>query len=186
MENKLKIALIESYARKCYDNANCTYGHNDGNYYIHIKMVIDAVKEHGAIFKHSKDYYNTLGGAHCHDLIEDAKQTFNNVKAACGEEVAKITLLVTDIHGENRLMRHLLTMHKTVEDYRAIILKLCDIYANAYYSKKYGSSMYKKYVEEYAYRKPIFMKALSWYKEQINEDELKKLWKKLDEVHKFK
>lgn len=181
MRDELKIAIIESYAKECYDKANCTYG--DGSYYIHINMVVDAVKKFGAVFKHPSDYFDTLGAAHTHDLIEDAKQTFNNIKDACGVEIAKITLAVTDVHAENRLMRHLLTMHKTVSDYRSIILKMCDIYANASYSKKTGSSMYKKYCTEYAYRKPIFIEALKWYKDKINQDELRKLWVELDIVH---
>ena len=100
-----------------------------------------------------------------------------------GYEVAKITLAVTDVHAENRLMRHLLTMHKTVSDHRAIILKICDILANATYSKKSGSSMYKKYCTEYAYRKPIFIEALKWYEDKFYQDELKKLWEELDIVH---
>lgn len=68
-------------------------------------------------------------------------------------------------------------------DYRAIILKMCDILSNATYSKAHGSSMYKKYVEEYSYRKPIFKKALSWYKDDLDAHELDLLWKELDEVH---
>jgi hypothetical protein len=36
-----------------------------------------------------------------------------------------------------------------------------------------GNSMYKKYVEEYRYRKPIFENALLWYKDEFNQNELK-------------
>lgn len=82
-------------------------------------------------------------------------------------------------------MKHLLTMGKTVQDYRAIILKMCDIYANAKYSKEHGSSMYKKYVKEYQYRRPIFKMALEWYKDNLVQEELDMLWKELDEIHGF-
>ena len=176
---------IEIYAKRAYQEANCLY---DGRDYFdsHVSDVIAIVKEHSGIFVYTNDYLVTLGGAATHDLIEDAKQTFNNIKEVCGYDIAKITLAVTDVHAENRLMRHLLTMHKTVSDYRAIILKMCDIYANASYSKKSRSSMYKKYITEYAYRKPIFIEALKWYKDKLQTEELNKLWKKLDEVHKNK
>lgn len=185
MKEKLTLALIENFASKCYNDANCLY---DGRNYpdSHIKMVVDIVKEHIGIFKIVADYENTLGAAYCHDLIEDAKQTHSTIKKVCGLDVADITLAVTDVPAENRLMKHLLTMHKTVKDYRAIVLKLCDILANASYSKKIGSSMYRIYVEEYPYRKAIFIKALRWYKDKLNMDEIDKLWRKLDETHKNK
>ena len=70
-------------------------------------------------------------------------------------------------------MKHLLTMGKTVEDYRAIILKMADIWSNATYSKTSGSSMYGKYVDEYQYRKPIFQMGLKWYREFLNQEILK-------------
>ena len=181
MKEEMELALIKSYAKKCHEDANCKY---DGKpYFIHVEMVAEIVLANKNIFKKFDDFLITYRAAFTHDTIEDAKQTFNNVKDVCGEDVAKITLAVTDVHGENRLMRHLLTMHKTVSDYRAIILKMADIYANATYSANTGSSMYKKYREEYAYRKPIFKKALSWYKEYLDMDEVEKLWEKLDIIH---
>lgn len=79
-----------------------------------------------------------------------------------------------------------MTMGKTVKNYRAIILKLSDIYANASYSKANGSSMYKKYVKEYEYRRPIFKTALNWYSDLLNKNELNRLWKDLDEIHNYK
>lgn len=176
-----KIELIKSYAKKCYDDANCKYG--DENYFTHILMVEGFVIKYKDIFILAEDSHNTLCSAYTHDLIEDAKQTYNDIMRIAGKDVANITLAVTDVHAENRLMRHLLTMHKTVKDHRAIILKLCDILANATYSKESGSSMYLKYVEEYPYRKAIFQKALDWYKPLIHIDNLEMLWNELDLIH---
>ncbi|MDA3780488.1 MAG: hypothetical protein PF487_09780 [Bacteroidales bacterium] len=121
-----------------------------------------------------------------HDAMEDTKQNYNDIFNFCGKDVADITLAVTDVPEENRLLRHLMTMGKTVKDYRAIILKLCDIHANALYSKNNGSSMYKKYVNEYEYRRPIFMSALKWYEKHLNMEALDKLWENLDEIHGYK
>ena len=172
---------IRKYAQKCYDDANCKY--NGQNYFAHITMVVSILEVNIGVFKNDDDKQITIGAAFCHDLIEDAQQTYNDIMSVAGKDVADITLAVTDVHAENRLMRHLLTMHKTVKDYRAIILKLCDIYANASYSKSVGSSMYRKYVNEYPYRKAIFTNALKWYEENLNQKELDEIWKGLDEIH---
>ena len=179
--NSVDFEKIEKYAEKCYADANCKYG--DGTYMIHIRMVVDFVLSHAGVFKGLDDASYTIGGAFCHDLMEDAKQTHNDIRKIAGKEIADIALSVTDVPAENRLMKHLLTMGKTVRDYRAIILKMADMYCNASYSKKTGSSMYAKYVAEYAYRKPIFKMALTWYVDDLNQPELEKLWKELDEIH---
>jgi len=172
---------VEKYAEKCYDDANCRYG--DGSYMIHIRMVVDFITKHGDVFKTVKDGIDTIGAAYCHDLIEDAKQTYNDICKIAGKDVADITLGVTDVPAENRLMKHLLTMGKTVKDYRSIILKMADIYCNAKYSKESGNSMYTKYVAEYKYRRPIFGTALMWYRNDINEKALLEMFRELDEIH---
>ncbi len=176
-----KLVEITKYAQKCYDDANCKY---DGHSYMkHIDMVCMVVNAHRTIFINPVDGELTEAAALLHDAVEDAKQSHSDITRVAGSEIADIVLAVTDVPEENRLLKHLLTMPKTIKDYRAIILKMCDIYANAYYSKNSGSSMYKKYVAEYAYRKPIFQLALKKYKEYLREDELELFWKELDEVH---
>ena len=174
---------IADYAKKRYAGANCTYGDDEGSYMIHIDMVIDFLIKHLNVFTSINDCNAVIGAAYTHDLIEDAKQTYNLIYDICGKDVADITLSVTDVPAKNRLMKHLLTMGKTVQNYRGIILKMADIYANASYSKTNHSSMYPKYVEEYEYRKPIFKMALKWYKNDLNQDELDNIWKELDEIH---
>lgn len=172
---------LREIACKQYNDANCRYDNNE--YIYHIDMVINFLTKYILVFKNSKDAENTLIAALYHDSIEDAKQSYNDILEIIGKDAADIVLAVTDVSAENRLMKHLLTMGKTVMNYRAIILKMCDILANAMYSKSHGSSMYKKYVEEYAYRKPIFKKALAWYKHELNQDILKELWDELDKIH---
>jgi (p)ppGpp synthase/HD superfamily hydrolase len=130
--------IIEAYAMRCYNEANCNYGGR--NYYLHITMVLDNVKKHQMIFKNPQDALYTMGAAHTHDLMEDARQTYNNICDVCGTDIADITLKVTDVDAENRMMKHLLTMGKTVRDPRAIILKMCDILANTTFSKETGST----------------------------------------------
>ena len=180
--NELNFIKLRKIACDFYNNANCKYDNKE--YIFHADMVTDIIKEHKNIFINQNDFDVTYISGFFHDLIEDAKLSYNNILAESNKDVADIVLSVTDVPGENRLMRHLLTMPKTVKDYRAIVLKLCDIHANASYSKANGTSMYKKYVEEYSYRKPIFRKALTWYYDEfINKDEALLLWNELDEIH---
>jgi len=174
---------IKNYSQLCYDNSNCMYDGN--NYFTHINMVVGTLTSYLKIFNSVVDFENTLRSAYTHDLLEDTKETWDDIFKNCGKDIADITLAVTDVPAENRLMKHLLTMHRTVTDYRAIILKMCDMHANASYSKEHGSSMYKKYQIEYPYRKAIFQIALGWYKDYLNQMELNLLWKELDEIHNF-
>ena len=179
----MEFEVIYRYATKCHDDANCNY---DGqSYMVHVDMVVDVLSKFITVFKHGSDRDNAIAGVICHDTIEDAKQTYNNVKDVIGKDAADIVLAVTDVPAENRLMRHLLTMPKTVRDYRAIIVKMADMYSHASYSKEHGSSMFVKYAKEYEYRRPIFKAALKQYMEYLNEKELNILWLELDEVHNF-
>ena len=180
----MDLEAISKFARAAHDAANCRY---DGkNYYTHVKMVEDTIDKYETVFKIHRDYRKARAAGSCHDLIEDAQLTFNDVKAETTREVARIVLDVTDVHEENRLLRHLFTMGKTVKDYRSIIVKMCDMRANGLYSKVNGSSMYKKYVAEYEYRRPIFKMALKWYIKDLNVDVLDEFWIELDEIHEYK
>jgi (p)ppGpp synthase/HD superfamily hydrolase len=173
---------VAEYAEKCHADANCEYGKGE-SYMVHVNMVVDLMKAYADVFKNPEDSRCAIKAAYCHDVIEDTKESYNDVSEIIGKDAANVVLAVTDVTGENRLMKHLLTMGKTVLDYRAIILKMCDICSNARYSEKHGSSMHKKYVEEYQYRKPIFKKALTWYGEELNRDVLDILWAELDFAH---
>lgn len=186
MENVKKINLEDfaAFARKAHEDANCLY---DGkSYSIHLTDVEGGVDMYETVFKNHKDYRIARAGASGHDLIEDAKLTFNDIKEASNRRVAEVILAVTDVHEENRLLRHLFTMGKTTKDYVAIILKMADIRANCLYSKIHGSSMYEKYLAEYEYRRPIFKMALKWHMEHLDAEILKGFWKELDKIHKYK
>ena len=175
---------IREIACKQYNDANCKY---DGKeYIIHIDMVINCIEKYHIVFNLYHDYVKSHIACLFHDSIEDAQLTFNDIKNITNKEIARIVLDVTDVHEENRLLRHLSTMSKTIKDYRSIIVKMCDIHANASYSKTHKSSMYKKYVEEYEYRRPIFKMALKWHIEYLDTEILKEFWKELDEIHNYK
>lgn len=142
----MDLKSVTKFAIQAHKDANNKY--DDKDYYTHIEMVEDNIEKYGTVFLKYSDYVKACAGASSHDLIEDAGLTFNNIKEATSTPVAHIVLAVTDVHEENRLLRHLATMGKTVKNYVAIIVKMADILANAKYSKRSGSSMYKKYVAE--------------------------------------
>lgn len=184
MKNKKDLARFGRFARETHNKANCSYDGKD--YGTHLDMVEDSVDKYETVFKDHNDYLTARAGASGHDLIEDAQLSFNDVAEASSKRVARVVLAVTDVHEENRLLRHLFTMGKTVKDYIAIIVKMADMRSNGLYSKVNGSSMYKKYVEEYEYRRPIFKKALKWYNKNLNADVLDDFWAELDEIHGYK
>lgn len=173
------------YSRNCYNDANCEY---DGKNYFdtHILMVVDIICRFEKVFNNPNDFIITKKAGYGHDLIEDAKITYNNIKDNSNKDVADVILAVTDVPAETRLLRHLLTMPKTIKDHRAIILKMSDIYGNAQYSKSTDSSMYKKYASEYLYRRPIFQMALKSFSYELNQEMLATMWNELDNIHNYK
>lgn len=86
-----------------------------------------------------------------HDLIEDARMTYNDIKNITNKEVADIIYACTDEKGKNRKERHSQRFFDELKQNRlAVYVKLCDIMANVLYSKLTNSSMFDKYVEEFS------------------------------------
>ena len=179
MEKQLK--EHRKKANEFHNRTNCSY---DGKeYVIHLDMVVEGIGKYETIFKNNKDYRIAAISGFYHDTIEDAQLSFNDVAKATNKRVARVVLAVTDVHEENRLLRHLSTMNKTVKNYIALIVKMADMRANGLYSKNHGSTMYRKYVAEYQYRKPIFKMALKWYANEIDMEIVDEFWKELDWIH---
>lgn len=104
------------------------------------------------VFQHlvePEDRANFLAAAWTHDLIEDCRQTYNDVKGATNERVAELTYALTNEKGKNR---HERASDKYYAEMRlvkhAVLLKVCDRIANAKYSFDKGSSMYEMYRRE--------------------------------------
>lgn len=176
---------VIEFAEKAHDTAGCTYGDNNESYIKHLDMVYRWLLMHPRVLKLNNDFGNVCMAAYTHDLIEDAQQTYNDIKKISNKEVADITLAVTDVHEKNRMLRFLATAPKTLNDYRALILKLCDIAANASYGKLQQSSMYKKYQKEWKYKRFIFINAAKWYPDKINLNNFAELIKDIDDVMEY-
>lgn len=112
------------------------------------------------------EYLIVLMGCYGHDLIEDARVTYNDIVQMVGVRVADIIYRCTEEKGRNRDERHAEKYYKELSENRlAVFVKLCDIAANAIYSILTNSSMYQKHMKEHTktyihlYReefKPIF------------------------------
>jgi hypothetical protein len=84
-----------------------------------------------------------------HDLIEDCRVSYNDVKNHLGQEAADIVYAVTNEKGKNRSER---ANDKYYEGIRntpgAVFVKLCDRIANVQYSKMTKSRMFGMYKKE--------------------------------------
>lgn len=130
-------------------------------YYYHLEMVLHEAFQ----YLHLVDYdVKCLLGALFHDLIEDCRLTFNDVKEMWGEEVADIVFACTELRGRNRKERHGPEYYKGLNGCeKGKYVKVCDVKANMTMGKRTGSSMFGKYQKEY----PHFKKEL--YDEQFEE-----------------
>ena len=151
----------------------CIDKHNETNHmydtYLPYEFHLRMVNHVGHKFKHlldgTKEYYTgdqiinpiqqvslldaCLTATWGHDLIEDCRVSYNDVKDALGQEAADIVYAVTNEKGKNRKER---ANDKYYEGIRrtpgAVFVKLCDRIANVQYSKMTGSRMYEMYKKE--------------------------------------
>jgi (p)ppGpp synthase/HD superfamily hydrolase len=84
-----------------------------------------------------------------HDLIEDCRVSYNDVKEHLGQEAADIVYAVSNEKGKTRAER---ANDKYYEGIRntpgAVFVKLCDRIANVQYSKMTKSRMFEMYKKE--------------------------------------
>lgn len=85
-----------------------------------------------------------------HDLIEDARVTYNDIKDKAGTYVADLIYACTEDKGRDRDERHSEKYYRELgSDITAIFVKLCDICANVTYSVLTNSKMYEKHKKEH-------------------------------------
>lgn len=142
------VRTARAYATACHADANHTY--DDRPYSFHLEMVADMVlrfrdllpEEHRAL---------ALAGAWVHDVIEDARQTYNDVANATTIEVAEIAYALTNEKGRTRAER---ANDRYYDGLRANpvahFVKICDRLANATHAASTASRMVEVYRREYA------------------------------------
>jgi (p)ppGpp synthase/HD superfamily hydrolase len=152
----MNIEEIKNYAIKAHADTNHRYG--DHPYSVHLIRVVDIAEEYydtvfgTPIHKQTEEYKkDVIGACWCHDLIEDARQTFNDVIENTGSnEIASIVYAVTNEKGRSR---HERANDKYYEGIRnkglsAMFVKICDRIANYEFSKENGSNMAGRYRKE--------------------------------------
>jgi (p)ppGpp synthase/HD superfamily hydrolase len=143
------------YAVKCHQETNHLY---DGKpYSYHLGKVVEYAKSYMAYF--SDEHRDViLAGAWCHDLIEDTRQTYNDVSAVIGETAANIVYALTNEKGRNRKERANFKYYTEMKKVPfAVYVKLCDRLANISHSAETKSSMLKAYKKEHpAFKDMLF------------------------------
>jgi (p)ppGpp synthase/HD superfamily hydrolase len=136
-------------------------------YEFHLRMVANVAEDFKHLLDDKVDYYTgrvetykradisvtlqeaCLIAAWGHDLIEDARVSYNDVKAHLGQEAADIVYAVTNEKGKSRKER---ANDKYYEGIRstpgAVFVKMCDRIANVQYSKMTKSRMFELYKKE--------------------------------------
>lgn len=149
MENIIEKA--KNYAINCHRNTNHLY---DGKpYETHLNMVFNEALNFIGLIKEvdgfDSNINNFLAAAWVHDVIEDCRETYNDVLKATNKEVADLAYALTNEKGKNRKER---ASDKYYEDMKnvphAVLLKICDRIANVKYSISTNSRMLKVYIDE--------------------------------------
>lgn len=99
-----------------------------------------------------------LAACWCHDLIEDARETYNDVKAQVGETVAEIVFALTNEKGRTRAERANDRYYAGIRATpHAALVKLCDRIANVRASREDGGRLFEVYRAEYpAFREKLY------------------------------
>jgi (p)ppGpp synthase/HD superfamily hydrolase len=125
-------------------------------YEFHLRMVAQAAKDFIDLVTDSNDGETSdreviILAAYGHDLIEDTRVSYNDVKEVLGHRAADIVYAVSNEKGKSRKER---ANEKYYEGIRntpgAVFVKMCDRIANVQYSKMTKSRMFEMYKKENA------------------------------------
>lgn len=134
------------YGIKCHNDTNCDY---DGKPYVtHLKMVYDFAYKYKHLLDSNQIVY-ALAGAWTHDVIEDCRQSYNDVSRVLGNKVAEIVYACTNEKGRTREDRANDNYYSgIIVNELARYVKICDRLANIQYSKQTNSNKFEMYKVE--------------------------------------
>lgn len=136
-------------------------------YEFHLRMAANVCKEFDHLLPNSNDgetsfREDVLLATWGHDLIEDTRVSYNDVKSELGHNATEIIYSVTNEKGRNRKERANARYYAGIrETPGAVFVKLCDRIANA----QYGVMTKSRMVEMYRKENELFEKALGRYDE---------------------
>lgn len=146
------VLLCRDYAVQRHKSTNHLYDNHPYSY--HLEMVVAAAENFIHLIEPGyRD--RVLGTCWAHDVIEDTRATYNDVKEALGTEVADMVYALTNEKGRTRSERANAQYYAGIrENYWAIFVKCCDRIANMQYSlSKSQNGMIATYRKEYAHFK---------------------------------
>ncbi len=143
-----KIDIVEEakwFAINAHRDTNHTY--DDKPYEVHLQMVYDAALRNSGLID-PRFHSIALAAAWTHDVIEDCRQTYNDVKCILGKEVKTRKERANDKYYDGIRRTPL-----------ANFIKICDRLANVAYSKENNMRMFEMYEKEHAFFKEQLMTA---------------------------
>lgn len=134
------------YAIESHANVNHLY--DGAPYSLHLAMAVSFGEAYSGFV--STEYHDiVMGGIWCHDIIEDTRQTYNDVCKAVGSGIANIVYAVTNDLGKSRKERASPAYYARIRETKyASFVKMCDRLANVQYSHETNSSMFQVYQKE--------------------------------------
>ena len=131
------VQKAKEYALEKHSGCNQQY---DGKpYEFHLEMVHSFGEKYAHLIPEEMRE-NVLAACWTHDIIEDCRENYNDVKNMLGEAVAELVYAVTNEKGKTR---HERANDKYYEGLRNIpyanFLKICDRLANVKYSRDGGN-----------------------------------------------
>ena len=134
------------YAVRCHEKTNHMY--SDHPYEYHLSMVYDYGKKYINLINSGVLY--VLSACWTHDVIEDCRQTYNDVWKECGIEVAELTYALTNEKGRNRKERANAKYYEGIRNTpNADFVKICDRLANIKFSVDKKHRMIDAYRKEH-------------------------------------
>lgn len=120
------------------------------SYAFHLQMTVEIADNFIHLIP-EEDRPDVLGGCWVHDIIEDARETYNNVKKATNKVIAEYAYACTNEKGRTRKDRANKKYYDGIKGYKhATFIKLCDRIANVTFSIENKSSMTDMYRKEFA------------------------------------
>ena len=135
-----------NYACNLHQATNHRYGTHPYSY--HLAMVAEFARKYIHLIP-EESRNDVLCACWTHDLIEDCRVTYNDIKNDLNETIADLTYALTNDKGKNRAERAGAKYYQGSSDTPfADLIKICDRLANVMYSAENKSSMLRAYQKE--------------------------------------
>ncbi|UZR93489.1 phosphohydrolase [Chondrinema litorale] len=136
----------KKYAIACHSETNHFYDEHPYEY--HLQMVVDVAEKFKFLIPEDKQD-NVVAACWVHDVIEDCRQSYNDVAKATSQDVADLAYAVTTEKGKSRKERANEKYYNGIKETPfATFIKVCDRIANIKHSKSMQSRMFQVYSKE--------------------------------------